>query len=112
MRNLIGSLVVMAVGILLVVALLPVLGALFLVVVGVIVIGIAALWAAPLLAKLPWFRDRIHVRRSGSFQSVQFGRGFAADVRPEPEERETHPELGDVIDVQGRELPDADEDPK
>jgi len=110
MRNALGSLIVLAVAILIVIALLPVLGVLFLIVAGVVVLAIGALWAAPLLAKLPWFRDRIRVYRSGGFQSVQFGREFEVREQPPHEEREVHRELGDVIDVQGRELPDADED--
>lgn len=86
-----------------VVLLLPVLGILFLLVAA----GVGLLLAVPLLAKLPWFRDRIFVRREGNFRGVRFGRD---DFTPHRKENPAgKPDEGDVIDVEGRELPDNKE---
>lgn len=95
MRNPLWYLLMAVVAVVAFVALLPILSFL-----AVVVVGLVALMAvAPYLAKLPWFRDRISVRKHQFGQSVRFG------GRPRPQPRQ--PE-DDVIDVEGRELPDRD----
>lgn len=81
--------------------LLPVLGVVFLIIAALVAVAILALLAAPLLVKLPWFRNRIHVERYGNAQTIRFGR----DDFTQSEERR---DQGDVIDVEGRELPDKE----
>lgn len=111
MRNLIF----MAVAALLVVfVLLPLMGALLGVLLILVAVVAAGVLAAPLLAKLPWFRDRIHVEDVGGRKTVRFGNGVFTSYRgrgPEPPtpDRFGGIDSGDVIDVQGRELPDEKE---
>ena len=109
MRNPLASLVLVAALILGALFLLPVLGVLFLVVVAVLVLAVAAFLAAPWLAKLPWFRDRIRVEQTPFGQAIRFGRdrGYQephAGQAPRYDARQD-----DVIDVEGRELPDRDD---
>ncbi len=112
--NWLGSLILIAVIALIGMVLLPLLGVLLLVVVGALVAGVGFFLLAPYLAKLPWFRDRIHVRQRGSFRSVHFGRsdftGYSATERPYQEPAGGRLDHTDVIDVEGRELPTKKED--
>ncbi|MFZ5827869.1 MAG: hypothetical protein ACOY94_26490 [Bacillota bacterium] len=89
---------------------LPVLGFILLVVVGVLTLAVVAYLAAPLLAKLPWFRDRIHVEEHGGRRTVRFGRAVYSTYRHRPEQADPfgsrRPHDDDVIDVEGRELPE------
>lgn len=75
MRNVLLFLVVAAMGILAVTVLLPILGVLFLLVAALFVVAVGAFLSAPLLARLPWFRDRIFVERRGAGRTIRFGRG-------------------------------------
>jgi hypothetical protein len=119
MRNTLISLALTAVAILVVLALLPVVGFLLLFVVAVVVLAIVAFFAAPLLARLPWFRDRIHVDEESGHRSVRFGRGFYTSSYNTPyrnagetdpfEPPAGHLDDGDVIDVEGREIPDKEQ---
>jgi hypothetical protein len=72
--------------------LLPVLSVLFIVLLIGLALVVGTVLAAPLLAKLPWFRDRIFIRRWPQ-----------AEPRPNPA---TPADQGDVIDVEGREIPE------
>ena len=105
MRNALPTLLLLGAGLLGFVLLLPILGVLFFIVIGLIVVVVGLVLAAPFLARLPWFRDRIHVHRHGGFSSVRFGRD-AYTTYEEPHRQEaTRLDHGDVIDVEGRELP-------
>lgn len=87
--------------------LLPLLGVLFVGLIGLLLLGGLLFLAAPLLAKLPWFRDRIHVEQHGAGRFVRFGGGsFRYDAGDPFHSRTVDP---DVIDVEGRELPDVAE---
>ncbi len=83
MRRWLPSLAFLTVSLLAAFVLIPVLGFVLLVIVGLLVVAVVAVLAAPLLLKLPWFRNRPH----------------------------TNPQQEDVMDAQFRELPD-DEDEK
>jgi hypothetical protein len=115
-RNALWSLILMAAAILAVVVLLPVLGVLFLGVALLLALGIGAILAAPFLAKLPWFRDRIHVQTRGSARSVRFGqnRSYPGAMTGERERIDSaaRTDPGDVIDVEGREIPDRENRPE
>lgn len=110
MRNLLWFLSAAAVVLLAIFVLLPVVGVLLLIIVGVLVLAVAFFLAAPLLARLPWFRDRIHVERYGNARTVRFGGGTyttyrdAGPARPQGEEQPGRLDHGDVIDVEGREI--------
>jgi len=111
-RNTLGQIILIGSALLAVLVLLPILGVIFVVVVGVLALAVLAFLAAPLLAKLPWFRDRIYVRRHGNRRSIRFGNGEFTSYQGragDPPEN-TPGQLGprDVIDVQGREIPDED----
>lgn len=88
MRNALVTLVLVGLGILAFFALVPALLLVLVAVVGIVVLVLAL----PLLAKLPWFRDRIIVHR-GTWPP------------PPPPQRPPGADQGDVIDVEGRELP-------
>lgn len=114
MRNL-SFLVTLVVGALLTFfVVLPLLGFVLMVVAAVAVLAVIAYFALPWLAKLPWFRDRIHVEQHGFGRSVRFGSGGFSTQRARPGqwERAAEPEaaqrLDDVIDVEGREIPDKE----
>lgn len=95
MRSPLWYIVMAGVAVLAIVALLPILSVL-----AVVVLGLVAVAAvAPYLARLPWFRDRISVQKHRFGRSVRFG------GTPEPQPRRP---ADDVIDVEGRELPDRD----
>lgn len=90
---------------------LPVLGFLLAAVLAVLGLGAVAFFAAPVLARLPWFRDRIHVEEHAFGRTIRFGGSIGR--RPQP--RRTG-DRGDFIDVEGRTigveeemLPPADE---
>ena len=104
MRNALGSLILLGVAALAVIVLLPVLGAIFLVVALVLALVVGFFLAAPLLARLPWFRDRIVVRRYGRSQTIRFDRDFST-YKEQP--RQHDPE---VIDVEGRQIAESEED--
>jgi hypothetical protein len=96
-----------------VVVLLPLLGVILLVVAIVLVLAVGAVLAAPLLAKLPWFRDKFTVEHRGNWKTVRFGGSVFTSYQPG---RPEHPapesagqiDAGDVIDVEGEEIPDKD----
>ncbi|HYG58485.1 MAG TPA: hypothetical protein VD902_10540 [Symbiobacteriaceae bacterium] len=114
MRNVLPYLFLLGVIVLAAVVLLPVLGALLLLAVIVVAVVAVGAFAAPFLAKLPWFRDRIVVEQRGGRRTVRFGRGFFSSYQPPPDhqyqERTRQMDQGDVIDVEGRHLPDKDQD--
>lgn len=109
MRN--ALLVLSALGALLLVifVVLPVLGVIVIAAIVLIALILGALLAAPLLMKLPWFRKRIIVEERGGFRTVRFGNSAFTTGRPgqgrPPGQGPVDP---DVIDVEGRELPDKD----
>lgn len=105
MRSGFSYLVLLAVVILGGIFLLPLVGFLLIFGVGLLLLVGLLIWAAPWLAKLPWFRDRIHVNRSGGARFVRFGGGFRPS-EPEPSPHTSTDDVIDVIDVEGRELPD------
>lgn len=111
MRNLMGILLVGLALFLLVTVVLPVLGFLLVAVVAVLAVGAAAYFAAPVLARLPWFRDRITVERHGGARTVRFGRAqFTSYQGWDAQPRAGEPG-DDVIDVEGREVAvDEEED--
>jgi hypothetical protein len=78
--------------------LLPVLGVVLVVVVVFIGLALLLLLLAPWLVKLPWFRDRIRIHRS-----FDFGQRQADPFRQQAPRQDD-----DVIDVEGRELPDKE----
>lgn len=92
--------------------LLPVLGIVAL----IIAAAVLMMLAAPLLQRLPWFRDRIHVERRGGFRTYRFGSSVfmtydtseAVDPDPAPEPL-AQLDSGDVIDVEGQEISDRDD---
>lgn len=113
MRNAIWSLITLGIALLAVVLLLPVLGVLLLLVAGVAVLFVGAVLAAPWLLKLPWFRRRMHVDQTPFGRTIRFGRGVYTTYtgNPTEPERPAGPRLddGDVIDVEGRDLPEKPE---
>lgn len=88
MRNLVWLLILVAFGFFAFFVLLPIIG---IVIVAVLVLVIAA----PFLMRLPWFRNRVFVYRSGSQPR--------SDGYQPPRPSLDH---GDVIDVEGREVPE------
>lgn len=110
MRNGLLTLLLLGAGLLAFTLLLPILGVLFIIVIVAIVAVVGLVLAAPLLARLPWFRDRIHVRRYGGASSIRFGRDAGYNPHEEPvHQQSTQLNRGDVIDVEGRELPNDEE---
>lgn len=114
-RNALFFLGLIAAILLAVTVLLPVLGVIFLVALLALVLAVAMVWAAPLLAKLPWFRDRIYVREEGGRKTVRFGgtvytsyRGGGPAAGPTDPDSAGRLDDGEVIDVEGRELPDKE----
>jgi hypothetical protein len=87
--------------------LLPVLGFLLMVVVGALLLVGLLIAAAPLLMKLPWFRNWIHVEETLFGKTVRFGNAYR---RRAPEPGWSDPAQEDVIDVEGREIPDDREE--
>lgn len=70
------------------------------VVVGIALVAVIVLvFLGPYLMKLPWFRDRIHV-----YRYTGGGRPYQPDAGSETQ-HERRLDHGDVIDVEGRELP-------
>jgi len=109
-RNGLLTLLLLGAGLLAFTLLLPILGVLFIIVIVAILAVVGLVLAAPFLARLPWFRDRIHVRRYGGSASVRFGRDAGYNPYQEPpDQRSTRLDQGDVIDVVGRELPSDEE---
>lgn len=109
MRNAIWTLISLVITGLALVFLLPVLGVLLMVIVGLVVLAIVAFMAAPWLSKLPWFRNRIHVDRTPFGRTIRFGGANAYRTwQEQPGEPKSGARLdqGDVIDIEGRELPD------
>lgn len=112
MRDIILFLTVLGAVLLGILVLLPVLGVLFMVLVGLLALAAVLFLAAPLLAKLPWFRDWITVDEYGGRRFIRFGKGgFTASrggrsYRNPYQKRPAHDE--DVIDVEGREIPEKD----
>lgn len=91
--------------------LLPILGMLLVGVVSLMLLGGLFFLAAPFLAKLPWFRDRIHVERHGGGRFIRFGNGASTSHGGDPFQTRSRPVDPDVIDVEGREVPtDSDAD--
>ena len=99
MRSLL-ALAAVAIGIfVLVTVVLPVLGFLLAAVIAVVGLGAVAVLAAPTLARLPWFRDRIHVEEHGFGRTIRFG----VDGGRRRQRRSTDGSAdGDYIDVEGR----------
>lgn len=109
-RDLAWALILLGAAVLAFFALLPVLG----IIAVVIAAAVLLMVAAPLLQRLPWFRDRIRVEQRGGFRSYQFGNtrvttyhdtSEAADPEPR-EEPLSQLDNGDVIDVEGKEIPE------
>jgi len=98
MRNLVSILVLLAAGVLGFIVLLPVLGIIIVLIVAVI----GLFFALPLLARLPWFRNRIIVHRFDGRTHTRYG-----GAPPEEEPPRVRLDHGDVIDVEGRELPEG-----
>lgn len=109
MRNLTGILIAAAVLFLLVTVVLPVLGFLLAVVAAVAAIAAGAYLAAPLLAKLPWFRDRIAVEEHGGVRTIRFGRTQFTSFRHREAPVRDRYQAGDVIDVEGRTVAEEEE---
>lgn len=111
-RNLAWALTLLGGAVVAFFVLLPVLGIIALILAAAALVVLAA----PLLQRLPWFRDRIHVERRGGFQTYWFGSdGFttydtseAVDPDPEPEPI-AELDTGEVIDVEGQEISDCDD---
>lgn len=106
MQRLILYLIVFGLFIMGAVVLLPLMGLLLLLVLAVIGLYLAA----PFLARLPWFRDWIHVDEIGGRRIVRFGRAFTGYREPP---RRAHWEgsglqAGDYIDAETRILDDED----
>lgn len=92
MRSLVLFLSLLGATLFVILVLLPVLGVILLVVAVALALALGVYLAAPLLVRLPWFRDRVTVEERGGRKTVRFdGAQFADD---------------DVIDVEGRELPE------
>lgn len=106
MRNPLWSLIAAGVLVLAFIVLAPILGFLLLVVVALLGVGVLLYFGAPLLAKLPWFRDRIHVERYGNMRGIRFGPPGQSDPRSYDERSYSS---DDVIDVEGREISGGDQ---
>ncbi|MFZ5622744.1 MAG: hypothetical protein ACOY5W_17135 [Pseudomonadota bacterium] len=91
--------------------LLPVLGLILFAVLTVLLLTAGAFLAAPLLARLPWFRDRIRVDERDGRRTVRFGSAVftTQQGRPHRDPAEGFRRVeGEVIDVEGRELPEKE----
>lgn len=109
MRSLVLFLSLLAAGLLVFFVLLPLIGVILLLLVGLLVVGVGLFMAAPLLSKLPWFRDWIHVDYYGGRQIIRFGRRTYTP----PYEPPSRPYGDDnVIDVEGRPLPEKNDPPR
>ncbi|MGE5675100.1 MAG: hypothetical protein ACM3XM_14690 [Mycobacterium leprae] len=122
MRNLLLFLGLAVAAILLVTVLLPILGLILVLLVGLLIVAVGFYFALPLLVKLPWFRDRIRVYRNTRGETIHFDNGgfYYSDMTtqepPNPDETaDPRPAgqlgQGDIIDVEGRDVPE-DDDPK
>lgn len=103
MRTLLTYLIVLGVLFALFALLLPIIGILLV----VLAAGIGLWLTAPLLSRLPWFRNWIRVEERGPFRTVRFGNtqftGFSGARRPEGERPGTgRIDRGEVIDVEPR----------
>lgn len=112
MRNVVLFLSLLAAGLLALFVLLPIIGVILLLLVGLLVVGVGLFLAAPLLCRLPWFRDWIHVDYYGGRRIIRFGRR-AYSPRYERPARPFEPGGGpanddNVIDVEGRALPEKE----
>jgi hypothetical protein len=106
MRSLVWFITAAAAVFILATVVLPLLGMLLAVVVVVIGLAMIAYVAAPFLAKLPWFRDRIHVEQHGRSRTVRFG-GTQFTSYTGSAQRPTREPWSDdpnVIDVEGRQV--------
>lgn len=116
MRNLVWLLTAAAGIFLFVTVILPLLGMLLAGVAVVVGLAVVAYIAAPFLAKLPWFRDRIRVEQHGRGRTIRFGGAqFTSYGGPaQASSREDWRRDPDVIDVEGRqvevEVEDQDEE--
>lgn len=92
---------------------LPVLSVIFMLVVGAIALAALTFLAAPLLSKLPWFRDWIWVENYGGRRVIRFGRRRQTSYQHRPGHenpyRSQRVDDGSVIDVEGREVPERKE---
>lgn len=112
MRNLAWALTLLGGAVVAFFVLLPILGILALIIAAAALVVLAA----PLLQRLPWFRDRFHVERRGGFRTYRFGNSVfvtydtseAVDPDPEPEPL-AQLDSGDVIDVEGQEISDCND---
>jgi hypothetical protein len=102
-RNPLWTIITVGVLVLAFIVLAPVLGFLLLILVAALAVGVLLFFGAPLLARLPWFRDRIHVEQHGGMRSVRFGPSAQRDPSPRS------PLSDDVIDVEGREISGGDQ---
>lgn len=117
MRNLAWFLSLLGAALVGIFVLLPILGIVILFVAGLLAVVAVGVLAAPLLTRLPWFRNRFTVRRQGGFRTVRFGNSVfmsysdtSEPVDPEPESDPLRQlETGDVIDVEGKEIPPGKE---
>jgi|GEM_PF-1902666 len=112
MRNLIGILLVGLALFVLVSVVLPVVGFLLAAVVAVVAVGALTYFAAPVLARLPWFRDRITVEQHGRSRTVRFGRTQFSSYRDFGAAPRAGSPADDVIDVEGRTVEGEDEGPQ
>ncbi len=94
MRNLLAVAGAAVVIFVLVTVVLPVVGFLLAALLAVLGLGAVAFFAAPVLARLPWFRDRIHVEEHAFGRTIRFGGSV--------NRREPSRTSGDFIDVEGR----------
>lgn len=104
MRNLVWFLTVVGGALLTFFVLLPVVGFVLMLALVILALLVLAYFALPLLMKLPWFRDRIHVDETIFGKAIRFG--SRARSRYEGRPRQENPD--DVIDVEGREIPDKE----
>lgn len=97
--------------------LLPVLGVVLLLALLALGLLVGFMLAAPLLARLPWFRNRIHVKDVGGRKTIRFGgavytsyRGEHGHPQRQPPDSSGRLDDGDVIEAEFRELPERDDD--
>jgi hypothetical protein len=105
MRNVVLFLSLLAAALLALFVLLPLIGVILLLLMGLLVVGVGLFMAAPLLSRLPWFRDWIHVDYYGGRRIIGFGRRAYAPPHAPPSRPHTD---DNVIDVEGRPLPEKD----
>jgi hypothetical protein len=103
-RNVLLFVGLIGAAVLAVVVIVPILGILLIGVAVLLAVLLIAFLAAPLLAKLPWFRGRINVQRSGGRRIIRFGPDAFSRHRDHGPENDD-----DVIDVEGTERPDDKE---